>query len=123
MFIAYTGPSSKTDASTRRAVNAFVAADAGKKRRQRKGQLTSRKMTGTLQWVQVPDRDPLEPPDETRRDRHRPRTDSAGRSLSIDKPLGGGRFYPIEGIGSKGPLTLHALSHCRCCHVTSWAPN
>ncbi|PLB53933.1 hypothetical protein P170DRAFT_372530 [Aspergillus steynii IBT 23096] len=112
MFIPYTGPSSNKDASTRRAVNAFIAADAGAKRRLRKGESTVKKATGTLQWVQVPgSRDPLESSDETRKDRRRSRTDSSRRPLSVRKPLGGGRFYPIEGIGSKGPLTLHALSH------------
>ncbi|KAH8432900.1 uncharacterized protein LDX57_010531 [Aspergillus melleus] len=112
MFIPYTGPSSKKDANMRRAVNAFVAADAGKKRRQRKGVSGPRTMTGTLQWVQVPGSgDPQEPSDETRRDRRRSRIDNSSRLLSVGRPLGAGRFYPIEDVGSKGPFTLHALSH------------
>ncbi|KAI9038125.1 uncharacterized protein KD926_011259 [Aspergillus affinis] len=78
----------------------------------RKGPPDPNKMTGILQWVQVPGSgDPQEPSDETRRDRRRSRTDNSSRLPSVRKPLGAGKFYPIEGIGSKGPFTLHALSH------------
>ncbi|EAW10829.1 uncharacterized protein ACLA_053030 [Aspergillus clavatus NRRL 1] len=110
MFIPYRGPSKTKDQNTRRAINAFVAADANSRRRRRNEDAKSKPSSGTLQWLQIPHpkSDPQHPPGEG---------DGAGRgdrqaqSLAMARPIGGSRFYPLEGFVSKGPMTGRALSY------------
>ncbi|KAG2027486.1 hypothetical protein GB937_001230 [Aspergillus fischeri] len=57
MFIPYREPSKKKDTNTRRAINAFVAAEASTRRRKRGGEeVKHRGRQGTLRWFHIPDR-------------------------------------------------------------------
>ncbi|KUL87449.1 hypothetical protein ZTR_04745 [Talaromyces verruculosus] len=117
MFITYSGPSNKKNTSTRRAINAFVAAKASAGRRKKRGgEPEHGQRNGTLQWLQVPSchtlqESTIDENNQSHKDDPQTQRNTATGAMVISRPVGAGRFYPFGEFASKGPLTARSLSH------------
>ncbi|KAL3459129.1 hypothetical protein BJX64DRAFT_207430 [Aspergillus heterothallicus] len=107
MFVHYSGPSSKQTPKTRRAANAFKAAQAQACR-------VRDPARGTFQWLHIP----KSPQNESSSSNEDPSWSAQQDQMLLARAavaasltscvVGSERFYPIR---EKGPLTMSALSH------------